>query len=102
MRDLFEDDDGGWLQDPDILMRLVSEKLAAERERVLAQGWKWAEAALELPYSRRFGLRRLQPIAEALSEEEQTRCAALAEEHDTLIEGLCEDEHPARRACPAR
>ena len=94
MRDLFEHDDGGWLQDPDILMRLLSEKLAAERERILAQGWKWAEAALELPYSRRFGLRRLQPIAEALSEEEQARCAALAEEHDTLIDGLCEDDIP--------
>ena len=94
MRDLFEDDDGGWLQDPDILMRLVADKLAAERERILAQGWKWVEAALELPYNLRYGLRRLQPIEEALSEEEQAHYTALAEEHDALIEGLSEDDIP--------
>ena len=94
MRDLFEEDDGGWLQDPDLLMRLVSEKLAAERERILAQGWKWVEAALELPYELTFELRRLQPIDDALSKEEQAHYDALAEEHDALIEGLSEDDIP--------
>ena len=94
MRDLFEDDDGGWLQDPDLLMRLVSEKLAAERERLLAQGWKWVEAAMELPYELTFELRRLQPIDAALSKEEQAHYDALAEEHDALIEGLSEDDIP--------
>ena len=32
MRDLFEHDDGGWLQDPALLDRLVTEKLKAEAE----------------------------------------------------------------------
>ena len=32
LRDLFEDDDGGWLQDPALLDRLVAEKLEREAE----------------------------------------------------------------------
>ena len=92
MRDLFEPDDGGWLQDPDLLMRLVSEKLAAARQRILAHGWKWAEAALDLPYNLQFSLRRLQPTGETLTDEEEKHYLALSEEHDGLIEGL-EDDH---------
>ena len=41
MRDLFEHDDGGWLQDPALLDRLVIEKLQAEAETLRAEGWKW-------------------------------------------------------------
>ena len=32
LRDLFEHDDGGWLQDPALLDRLVIEKLQAQAE----------------------------------------------------------------------
>src|SRR3546814_9226804 len=32
MRDLFQQDDGGWLQDPTMLDRLVVEKLTSEAE----------------------------------------------------------------------
>jgi ParB family chromosome partitioning protein len=41
MRDLFEQDDGGWLQDVPLLDRLVTEKLKAEAEIIGAEGWKW-------------------------------------------------------------
>jgi hypothetical protein len=37
MRDLFEQDDGGWLRDVPLLDRLVTEKLKAEAE-ILAAG----------------------------------------------------------------
>src|ERR1700693_6363113 len=50
-RDLFEDDDGGWLQDPALLDRLVAAKLAREAEALRGEGWKWIAAAS--------GLRRL-------------------------------------------
>ena len=93
MRDLFHQDDGGWLQDPDLLMRLASEKLAAERQRILAQGWKWADAALgEHSYNFRHRLRRLQPIEEALSDQELARQEALAGEYDALVDGLPEGD----------
>jgi ParB family chromosome partitioning protein len=92
LRDLFEQESEGWLQDPELLMRLVSEKLATAGERVRAQGWKWVEAALEIPHTLRLNLRRLQPIGDALTDQEHKRYEALTQEHDALIEGLPEDE----------
>jgi len=41
MRDLFEHDDGGWLQDVALLDRLVTGKLKIEAEGIAAEGWKW-------------------------------------------------------------
>ena len=49
LRDLFENDRGGWFQDADLLNRLVEEKLAAEAERFRAEGWKWVEAVVDFP-----------------------------------------------------
>ncbi|RUW97486.1 DNA-binding protein, partial [Mesorhizobium sp. M8A.F.Ca.ET.059.01.1.1] len=40
MRDLFQGDDGGWLQDVLLVDRLVAEKLEREAEAVLVEGWK--------------------------------------------------------------
>jgi len=40
LRDLFESDDGGWLQDPALLDRLVAEKLEREAGSLRAEGWK--------------------------------------------------------------
>ena len=50
LRDLFEDDDGGWLQDVALLERLVAEKLRTEAETIAAEGWKWIEVAVSFPY----------------------------------------------------
>jgi ParB/RepB/Spo0J family partition protein len=46
-RDLFEDDEGGWLQDAALLDRLVAEKLTREAEALRGEGWKWIEAAVD-------------------------------------------------------
>ena len=48
MRDLFQQDDGGWLQNPVLLDRLVAEKLEREAESVRAEGWKWVDVAHRL------------------------------------------------------
>ncbi len=49
LRDLFEHDDGGWLQDVALLDRLVTEKLKAEAETIAAEGWKWISLAVDFP-----------------------------------------------------
>jgi hypothetical protein len=49
LRDLFEHDDGGWVQDPALLNRLVGEKLAIKAERVRAEGWKCPTAVARSP-----------------------------------------------------
>jgi hypothetical protein len=59
VRDLFEDNDGGWLRDPALLDSLVSEKLEREAECISAEGWKWILVGVDFPYSHTSGLRRL-------------------------------------------
>lgn len=49
MRDLLEDDDGGWLQDAPLLDRLVTDKLKTEAEVIAAEGWKWISVAVDFP-----------------------------------------------------
>jgi ParB family transcriptional regulator, chromosome partitioning protein len=58
-RDLFAEDDGGWLESVGLLDRLVTEKLKAEAETVAAEGWKWVEAAVDFPYGHNHHLRQL-------------------------------------------
>jgi ParB family transcriptional regulator, chromosome partitioning protein len=86
MRDLFQDDDGGWLQDPALLDRLAIEKLKAEAETVAAEGWKWVEVAIDFPYGHTTGLRRLKGQPVGLTAEEQQTRDALQAEYDRLEE----------------
>ncbi len=60
LRDLFQHDDGGWLQDPALLDRLVAERLHAEADTLRSEGWKWIAIATDLPYGHTAGLRRLR------------------------------------------
>ncbi|BAJ79751.1 hypothetical protein ACMV_04040 [Acidiphilium multivorum AIU301] len=94
MRDLFQEDEGGWLQDPVLLDRLVAERLAREADAIRAEGWKWLEAAPDFPYGHRHGLRPL-PSTNPLTEPEQAEFDALKGEYDSLEEQYGEaDELP--------
>jgi len=84
MRDLFQHDDGGWLQDPALLDSLVAKKLEAEAAALAAEGWKWIEVAAEFPYGHATGLRRLIGEPAALTGEEQANYDALRAEYDQL------------------
>jgi ParB family transcriptional regulator, chromosome partitioning protein len=75
--DLFQQDDGGWLQDP-LLDRLVAEKLEREAGAVRAEGWKWVEVATDFPYGHTYGLRHIVGDTAAMSEEEVATAQALA------------------------
>ena len=59
LRDLFQADDGGWLQDAGLLDMLVAEKLNEATNEVAAEGFKWIETAVDHPYGHSYGLRRL-------------------------------------------
>lgn len=84
MRDLFESDDGGWLQDVPLLDRLVAEKLKAEAETIAAEGWKWIEAAASFPYNHDYGLRQLEGTLADLTAEERATIEALRAEQAKL------------------
>jgi ParB family chromosome partitioning protein len=86
MRDLFQHDDGGWLQDPALLDRLDVEKLQAESETPRAEGWNWIAVATDFPYGHAAGLRHLTGEAVDFTEEENASFAALKAEQDALEE----------------
>jgi ParB family chromosome partitioning protein len=92
LRDLFQDDDGGWLQDPGLVDRLVVEKLKAEGEALRAEGWKWIAVAPDFPYGHTRGLRRLSGESAPLSDDEQARLDALRAEYEQLEAEYAEAE----------
>lgn len=86
LRDLFQGDDGGWLQDVALLDRLVAEKLAREADTVRVEGWRWVEVAPDFAYGHSFGLRQLRGEPVPLTTEEQTTREALQAEYNRLSE----------------
>ncbi|MDF3626075.1 MULTISPECIES: ParB/RepB/Spo0J family partition protein [Acetobacteraceae] len=95
MRDLFEADDGGWLQDPAILDRLVMEKLHAAAEDIRAEGWKWVETALSLPWGHTRQFAEIDGTEVSLSDEEAARLEVLRAEQETIeAEYAQADEYP--------
>ncbi|WP_439402663.1 ParB N-terminal domain-containing protein [Bradyrhizobium sp. DASA03068] len=84
LRDLFQSDDGGWLEDVPLLDRLVTEKLTAEAKTIAAEGWKWIEVAIDFPYGHTRGLRELDGVSADLTAEEQATIEALEAEYARL------------------
>ncbi len=84
LRDLFQHDDGGWLQDSVLLDRLAIEKLQAEAQGIAAEGWKWIEVAVDFAYGHSAGLRRLKATGPVLTEDEQASYDALQTEYAAL------------------
>ncbi|GGM13027.1 chromosome partitioning protein ParB [Pseudooceanicola nanhaiensis] len=95
LHDLFQGDDGGWLEDPALLDRLVSEKLQAEAEAIATEGWKWIEVSLDLPYGYSHGLRRLSGDPAPMTDDEGAAHAKLLAEYRALEEEYeDQDEFP--------
>ena len=95
MRDLFQDDDGGWVENVPLLERLVADKLKAEAETIAGEGWKWIEVAADFPYGHTQGLRQLAGTPVDLADEERATREALRDEYDRLESEYAEaDELP--------
>lgn len=82
-RDLFDDEQGRFLSDPDLLARLAGEKLEAIAASVREGGWGWVEARVELDS---MALRQFAPCEHTVRKpnaEEKAELAALAQrEHE--------------------
>ena len=95
LRDLFSEDDGGWLEDVALLDRLVSEKLKAVADDVAAEGWKWIAVDTSHPYGYDNGLREITGSTVDLTDEERAAREALRNEYDDLESEYSEhDELP--------
>jgi ParB family chromosome partitioning protein len=84
MRDLFQQDDGGWLENVALLDALVAEKLKAEAEKIAAEGWKWIEVNVDFPFGHTHHLRELEGTPTDLTAEEQGTIEALKNEYAKL------------------
>lgn len=103
MRDLFETDNGGWLQDPALLDRLVGDKLKSAADEIAEEGWKWIVVDVDLPYGHNHALRALAGTAVDLTNAERAERQALRAEFDRLQAEYSEaDELPDRPRSRAR
>jgi ParB family transcriptional regulator, chromosome partitioning protein len=84
MRDLFQQDDGGWLENIGLLDGLVTEKLKTEVETIAAEGWKWIEVNVDFPFGHTHHLRELDGTPTDLTTEEQATIDALNAEYAKL------------------
>ncbi|MEM7710755.1 MAG: ParB/RepB/Spo0J family partition protein, partial [Pseudomonadota bacterium] len=95
LRDLFQSDDGGWLQDAGLLDRMVAEGLSDAATEIAAEGWKWVETAPDFAYGHSFGLRRLIGDPVEPTDEETAAYEALQAEYDQL-----EDQYDGAEELP--
>ena len=84
LRDLFQTDDGGWLQDAGLLDLMVTEKLREDAETIRAEGWHWVEMDTDFPYGHTYGMRRIHGETEPMTDEEAATYDALRAEFDQL------------------
>jgi ParB family transcriptional regulator, chromosome partitioning protein len=84
LRDLFEDDHGGWLQDVGLLDRLVAEKLKAGADAIALEGWKWISVAVDFPFGHANTLRKLEGTKVPLTADQQAAFDTLNAEHARL------------------
>jgi ParB family chromosome partitioning protein len=95
LRDLFQGDDGGWLEDPALLDRLVAQKLQTEAEAIATEGWKWIEVSTDLPYGYSHSMRGLKGEPTPMTDSEGADHARHLAEYRALEEEYSgQDEYP--------
>jgi ParB family transcriptional regulator, chromosome partitioning protein len=96
LRDLFVEDNGGYLTDAGLVDRLVRARLEQEAERIRGEGWKWVDVAPEFPHGH--GLRRIYPQDVELAPVDISRL----EEIEAELDALGADSESAEVVDPAR
>jgi ParB family transcriptional regulator, chromosome partitioning protein len=85
-RDLFDADNGGYVQDIALLDALVLRKLEAVAEDVRAEGWQWVEARPSFDWTDRQAFEEGDTIEAALPGDIRAEADALTAEYDDLSE----------------
>lgn len=93
-RDLFSDANATFLEDGELVDRLVKEKLAAVAAEIAAEDWKWVHADVSFPYSQFFAYDRLQPEHPLTDDEEELVAALESEAEELEAEWGGDDEAP--------
>ncbi|MFM0433713.1 ParB N-terminal domain-containing protein [Paraburkholderia aspalathi] len=98
-RDLFSDDENaGYIADPELLQRLAAVRLDDAAEEVRAEGWGWTEQRIERDVFELNRYGRLQPVQRPFTDDEQREMDALTGQQDELaqkFEALSEGDENA-------
>ncbi|EHP44215.1 ParB-like nuclease [Cupriavidus basilensis OR16] len=92
-RDLFSDDNNGYLADADLLYRLCEERLEGEAQALRNAGWSWAEVRSRYDHSEFSRYGRLRPTDMPLSPEAAEELRMLREQAvalDAEYDALCD------------
>ena len=92
LNDLFQGDDGGWLQDIGLVDMMVAEKLNEASVTIGAEGWKWVEVAPDFAYGHTYGLRQIRGETVPFTPGEEATLAALQQEVDDIETASAETE----------
>jgi ParB family transcriptional regulator, chromosome partitioning protein len=92
-RDLFEPEDGGFVQDVALLETLARRKLEAIADEVKEEGWNWTEARLSFGWDEQKAFVCGEPIEATLSEDMQAETQQLQAEYETLRGSDHDDDH---------
>ena len=84
-RDLFDERNAGYVLDAALLERLVSEALAAQAEKVRAEGWKWVEASPDFGHEDRGLFEYCRPEPVDLPEAEAAELEQLQAESSACL-----------------
>jgi len=84
VRDLFDEHGGGYLENAELLNRLVNDKLCVEAEKVRAEGWHWVQVEVEFDHGMTDGMRRVYPAQRTFTEAEEAELERLTERYDAI------------------
>ena len=83
-RDLFGDEDEGYMQDAELLESLALEKLNQAVESIKEEGYAWVQVRTQFDYSDRAEFGRARTVRREPTEEEQARMDALTAQMEAL------------------
>lgn len=84
LRDLFDPEGAGFFDNPELLDRLVREKLQRAARKVVAEGWKWINVDPTFDHEGAATMRRVTPT---LAAEDQAELDTLNAQLEALYEG---------------
>ena len=92
-RDLFDENNSGYIMDAALLDKLATEKLEALAASIRAEGWKWVECRVaSFTWNDTSRLRHVPAPVIPLIEEQDAELKRLAAEYDELAEQAGHDE----------
>lgn len=91
-RDLFDDQNSGYIQDTALLNQLVDNQLQGAVDELKAEGWKWVEALLEHDWRYCDPFERTRAEERELPAEDAQKLEALSKEYDACQEQEFDDD----------